>query len=717
MASKKRGGEEYKVKNRSTGRTMKTFRGDMGYRNAKNYLNRLDNPSNHMVEWVMPGGRVKRRYGFQLEYTDPLQTQTNIQTSSMIGSMNSPGTATSPSGVDITGGTVSSYPQSTPSDSNTATASASTGATHTMPDGTVHPGATHAEYLAMQQPQTVVNPSQNSNTIEQNTQSMVDTADDTNWLPVLGAVGAVGLIGAGVAITNDDDDDDRKPRKRNRTKEEARKVFASDYKVLADSSASSKLEQLLQIDFAKQGPLYRAFKADRLRLNSARNGWVIQKNDGIYYPYDRANFGKERGFSVLPVEAQKYVYSATGLVLPEEQFKQRVKQGAYTNPEKIPGERGFTFIDERGNRIRALVGAKDQYVPEFKNTLAGYFNRIPYDEKSVKAAKDKEEVSDAVKEALAKVAALEAARGKTDATILTPEEYLASLGSASTKSGQSALKKQQEAEKAMKKAAEEREKRQKELEIQKAAAEREKVLKLNENLGKKVSDTAVDGERYKYEAKYVDQYVRSNLGNSIPENSIVDATYLYSPGGQKLVITYTDEHAARIGLPAGFNKQEFSRETLIQLGVVPSQFGPSFSPIFSTGYAPMYPDSSMTGPSVKTGNAAANTGTMGFFPAGAVDAKKKQSGLNAFATGQRLFTKRVQSKNCGCGQTPCRTYGRKNVYKRNIKEKSFIGANRTLPKGNAQFIAHQARKRGLTARTIPAKGGYRVYLGPKRKGG
>lgn len=474
---------------------------------------------------------------------------------------------------------------------------------------------------------------------------------------------------------------------------------------------------MLQIDFAKQGPLYRAFKADRLRLNSDRNGWVIQKNDGLFYPYNRANFGTERGFSILPVEAQKYVYSANGLVLPEEQFKARVKQGAYTNPEKIKGEAGFTFIDERGNRVRAYVGGKDQYVPEFKNTLSGFFNRIPYDEKSVKAANDKAEVSDAVKEAMAKVAALEAARGQSDSTIMTPEEYLASLGSASTTTGKSALKKQQEAEEAMKKAAEAAEKRAKELEIQKAAAEREKVLKLNENLGKRVSDSAVDGERYKYEAKYVDQYVKSNLGNSIPENSIVDATYLYSPGGQKLVITYTDEHAARIGLPAGFNKQEFSRETLIQLGVVPSQFGPSFSPIFSTGYAPMYPESSMTGPSVKTGNAATTSNTMGFLPAGAGDAKKKQTGLNAFSGGTRLFAKRVQSKNCGCGQTPCRTYGRKNVYKRNIKSKSFIGANRTLPKGNAQFIAHQARQRGLTARTIPAKGGYRVYLGPKRKGG
>lgn len=482
----------------------------------------------------------------------------------------------------------------------------------------------------------------------------------------------------------------------NRNKIEARKVFKEEFEIVASSSAKDDLKTLLEIDFSRRGPLYQAFQKDKLALNPERSGWVIEKN-GIFLPYTEKNFGKDRGFSAIQTKADSYVYSADGLILPRQMFRQRVQSGQYTDFQSIdpsgnllawdgrafvnkgPAPRGslpgtITFIDQRGNQQTVMVGAGGDFIPSLNNTLEGYFNRIPY-EPDTKSPE--EELSAAVMEARAKIAKLESERNSlNDGMVLDADAFIRNLGKEDV--SDSRLQRQKAAEEAQKKriaaAKEAQEKKAKADEAAKAA----QVQSINDNLAKTVDDISVNQTRFKLDSKYVKSYVDSGLGGTIDPNAIQSWSYEYSPAGQKLILNYTEEHAASIGLPAGFNTQEFARARLIDLNVVPKQYGPSFVPAFASGDSPTW-----------------NTNAVGVGGAGAAVASGGPTG--------------------SFGPFRARGFPRKNpVYRRNIRNKSFIGANKVLPKNSALFISHQARQRGLTARTIPAKDGYRVYLGPKR---
>ena len=514
-------------------------------------------------------------------------------------------------------------------------------------------------------------------------ESMTESDFDNRIL--LGGAAVVG--GAGLLYDLNRDEESLVRRAFSRNKNEARKVFKEEFEIVASSTARDDLKTLLEIDFSRRGPLYQAFQKDKLALNPERSSWVIEKG-GVFLPYTAKNFGKERGFSAIQTKAESYVYSESGLILPREMFRQRVQSGQYTDFQSIdpsgnllawdgrafvnkgPAPRGsapgtITFIDQRGNPQSVMVGAGGDFIPSLNNTLEGYFNRVPYepDKKTVE-----EELSAAVLEARARIARLEAERNSlNDGMVLDADAFILGLGKEDVSDAR--LQRQKLAEEAQKKriaaAKEAQEKKAKADEAARVA----QVQSINDNLAKTVDDISVNQSRFKLDSQYVKSYVESGLGGTIDPNAIQSWSYEYSPAGQKLIMNYTEEHAASIGLPAGFNTQEFARARLIDLNVVPRQYGPSFTPIFQSGSSPTW-----------NTNAVGRTAPM-----------------------------------AASGVVSSRGFPRKNpVYRRSIRNKSFIGANRVLPKNSARFISHQARQRGLTARTIPAKNGYRVYLGPKR---
>ena len=504
----------------------------------------------------------------------------------------------------------------------------------------------------------------------------------------------------------------RKSRRYLRNKNEARKVFKEEFEIVANASSKDDLKSLLEIDFSRRGPLYQAFQRDKLALNPARSDWVIEKN-GVFLPYTSKNFGKERGFSNLQQQIEKYVYSAEGLILPQQMFRTRITSGQYTDFKSvdpsgnllgwngkafvnqgpapagsIPGQN--TFIDQRGNQQTVFVGAGADFIPSLNNTLEGYFNRVPYDPSIVKT--EEQELSEAVVKARAKIAQLEAERDSLgDGMVLDADAFIRGLGKEDV--ADSRLKRQKDAEeiqeKRIKAAKEKREADEKLAEAARGAA----VQQINDNLAKSVEDISVNKSRFALDSKYVQSYVESGLGGTIDRNAIESWSYEYSPAGQKLILNYTDAHARSIGLPEGYATQEFARARLIDLNVVPNQYGPSFSPIFARGTGPTW---NMNATSQPPATAGASPIAIRGFGRGNLDAVGTWMERSATPS-MRGFTRKNQ------------------IYRRKIRDNSFIGANKVLPKNSARYLSHQARQKGLTARTIPAQNGYRVYVGPKRK--
>jgi len=697
-----------RIVNMRTGELIKTFpEGRAGFREAESYLTRINKSTmeNHYLEY-MSNGRTKRRYGFQLDYSLPVTSSNQGDTvNSIIGGSGSFG-----GGAPSFDPSLPTNPTPTPTPPDGGNPPTPTPITPTNPGGGPVGGGSVSPpvYVAPTNP-----PSQNlplrpyeeaplvvtgaSDNNDANVEAMVESAnEDTSYTPLL--IGAAGVLGAaGLYLLNDGDDEDKKPkkRKRNRTKEEAQKAFASDFRVIVKTSAQKDLLKLLEIDFARKGPLFMAYSKDKLSLNTSRDGWVIETKAKGFLPYSEENFGMIPGFARLP--SDQYYYSTDGsVVMNRDDFSARVKAGLYTKPSKVPGSPGaLVFQDQIGRTIYVQPARSDAFIPALNNTIEGYVNRIPYDPKAKAKADD---VSIEVKNAMAKVDALKAQRDMQDAGVMTADEYIKSLSATNTTDQR--ILRQQKLETRQK---EEREKRKKALEAaekEKLEKERAFVQQMNDNLAKEVSDSAVTNTRYSYDKKWVTQYVQSGLGGTISPSSIVSSSYEYSPSGSKLVLQYTPEHAQAIGLPNGFTSQSFSRASMVELGVIPSRYGPSFSPIFVTGMTPTWAKKTQSGDlggAAKLATANVRDATVG---GGGASLSLNAFGAKGPTMGTKTFFKRIPQ-----------------LYKRNIKQKSFIGANKTLPKNNARLIAHRARQRGLTARTIPAKDGYRVYIGPMRKGG
>jgi len=650
---------------------------------------------NHYLEYMV-NGRTKRRYGFQMDYSLPVSSSNQGDTVNSIigGSAGSFGGPSYDPSLPIT--PKPSIPPGTTPDPPTPINPNDPGG-GPVGGGSVSPPV----YVSPTNPPSPVDelqpyeeapPPAVANNNDANVEAMVESADDTDYTPLLiGAAGALGAAGLYI-LSNDDDEEKPKKRKRNRTKEEAQKAFASDFRVLAKSGAQNNLLKLLEIDFARRGPLFLAWSKDKLSLNSSRDGWVIETKTKGFLPYTEDNFGSIPGFARLP--SDQYYYSTDGsVVMNRDDFNARVKAGLYTMPSKVPGSPGaLVFQDQIGRTIYVQPAKADAFIPALNNTIEGYINRIPYDPKAKAKADD---VSFEVKQAMAKVDALKAQRDMQDAGVMTADEYIKSLSA--TKTTDERILRQQKLEKRQKEEAEKRKKAREAAEKEKLEKERAFVQQMNDNLAKEVADSAVTNTRYTYDKKWVQQYVESGLGGTISPSSIVSSSYEYTPSGSKLVLQYTPEHAKAIGLPNGFTSQSFSRASMVELGVIPSRYGPSFSPIFVTGMTPTWAKKSGSGSATKL----ATSSSTGVTSSGSGGSGLGSSmTLNAFGNTGKTFFKRIPQ-----------------VYKRNIKQKSFIGANKTLPKNSARLVAHRARQRGLTARTIPAKDGYRVYVGPMRKGG
>ena len=363
------------------------------------------------------------------------------------------------------------------------------------------------------------------NAIAETNDAMTSDTDFDSRLLLGGAAAGIGAAGIAYDLSREEESVIRRTFSRNKT--EARKVFKEEFEIIADSKSKSDLKTLLEVDFSRRGPLYQAFQKDKLALTPDRSGWVIEKN-GVFLPYTSSNFGKERGFSTLQQQVETYIYSNDGLILPRQMFRSRITSGQYTDFKNIdasgnlliwdgkqfinqgPAPAGsipgtITFIDQRGNTQTVMTGSGSTFIPSLNNTLEGYYNRVPYEPDK----KTEEEIlSDAVREARAKIANLESERNSLDGTgVLDADAFIRNLGREDVSDQR--IERQKKAEEAQKKrfeaAKKKAEKDAKDLE----AARLAQVQAVNDNLAKSVEDISVNKSRFKLDLKYVTSYVES----------------------------------------------------------------------------------------------------------------------------------------------------------------------------------------------------------------
>tara|TARA_B110000444_G_scaffold149867_1_gene140228 strand:+ start:34013 stop:36058 length:2046 start_codon:yes stop_codon:yes gene_type:complete len=509
-----------------------------------------------------------------------------------------------------------------------------------------------------------------SNELSAMASGAIDATDESfnwpEWTPYAVIGGAIGL-GAGAYALNE-----REEREYNRTKAQARNAFTL-FASSIDSKKRTDLLAILEIDFARNGPLWKAFERDLLALNLDRDNWSIGGID-----YTSRNFGKKDGFAVLPKVEEIFAYTEDGYVIGAGELQRKVDSKAYVGAKKT-GSGRISVIDELGNRLEFQTVQRGEFIDSLGNTPEGILNKTKFIER--KSTADSDEV------ALSKARLNDIRRELSRTTVSstkTPTELIEEFDR------KEAFKKRQQ--KADEEAKERRIKRQQEREAKEAMdllKKQETLAQANQRLGRVVIDGQVSETRHRLDKNWVDQYVRSGFGGTVPSDVIKSHRYVFNPNGSTLEIEWTDDYSENVlKKPAGFNKETWTRNALINLRAVPIAYGIGGSPLFSQNGSPS-----------------------SIQPAWVNNTLFDSSSASVIATGTPRLTGFGRSKSSSIRANKIRNYYRR------IGGDRFNGSKRSIPKDHAVIIANRARSKGMKARVIPSSKGYRVYVGPQRKRG
>jgi len=507
-----------------------------------------------------------------------------------------------------------------------------------------------------------------SNMAKEAIENTNDAFDWPDWTP-LAVVGGAVALGAGAYALSE-----REEREYNRTKSQARSAFTL-FSSSIDSTNKTDLLTLLEIDFARSGPLWKAYERDLLALNLDRNNWSIGGID-----YTAKNFGKKEGFAVLPKVEEIFAYTDDGYVIGAGELQRKVDSKAYVGAKKT-GAGKISVIDELGNRLEFQTVARGEFIPSLGNTPEGILSKTKFVERS--SSSDSDEV------ALSK-ARLEEIRRELSRTTMgsakTPSELIAEFD---RKEAFKARQAQADAD-----AKERREQREKDRQAQLAMEllkKQEQLAQANQRLGRVVIDSQVGSTRHKLDNNWVDKYVKSGFGGTVPSDAILSHKYVYNPNGSVLEIEWSDDYSENVlKKPAGFNKETWTRDALITLRVVPIAYGIGGSPLFSQNGAPSSIQPAWVNNTL-------------FEPS------KASVVASSVSMKPRLSFGRSLSNSVKANKL--------RSYYRRIGGDTFNGSRKSIPKNHAVLIANRARTKGMKARVIPSSQGYRVYVGPKRKRG
>ena len=562
----------WEVRNKSTGKIMRSF--DTKER-ADKYRKSLNYPNKHQVRKK----RQKRYYSYTIDGSDMGVFVKDQQNAFFIDPITGQGGLVNPTTPNLDPIPLDPFPIPPHGGGG--------GGVGTQPGGTTYPTNPEEEGgtvtvtpggsgTVQASPQTSTNTSSNSSSMDANvviddaTSEMSDTEVQSwfeeNW-PELAIAGAITGVAAGVDL------------RRGKDKSLIRRLFSAS-KTKADSvfmeykgnirENADDMQELLRRDFARDGPLYKAWQQDSLSLSLGRNEWVAF---GKKYTLENFPRNKWPGFATLDqASAAFFVNLQTGKVFTEEEAQSKVKTNRWVRPKINSDQNTLEVTDEAGDRVELRRVRRGVFIEELENTPENIIAGTKWqgigsaeDELSVLGMQAQEATNE---------------RERIEAQLRALEEGGAGLDPLERiRMRRERERRQQASDDAQKLAAEEATAAATAKVEAEEKKKRDRIEKAVQKLGRSIQDNQVDEQRYSVDKQWVDRYVDSGMGGLIPADDIQSYEYEFDPDGSELVIRYTPEAAEKLGYPEGY-VERFSRKRLIELNGIPVQYGPGVSAVW-----------------------------------------------------------------------------------------------------------------------------------------
>ena len=385
------------------------------------------------------------------------------------------------------------------------------------------------------------------------------------------AVGGVAAAGAAIDLSRKEDKSLLK-RLFSASKSKADSVFLEYASSIRAND--ERMKELLQRDFARNGPLYSSWQQNQLTLSTNRDAWIAYGK-----PYTRANFPLKDwpGFATIKEPANIFLVNLeTGQVFDETTGKAKMASGDWVGVVADQRTNTVTVTDESGRKQVLSRVKRGVFLEELENTPENVLAGVKYVDPLAGGVTGTSDLSIAAqlrtkeRETLERqLAELEAGLGDLDPLerVALEEERL-ERQRISDEQQKAAIAEYQAAEKAKKDAQDKKEK--------------DAIEKAAQKLGLKLPDTQVDQTRYKVDLEWVKRYVDSGLAGQCESDCIESWSYDFDPDGSELVIEYTPSYRQSINLPEGY-KERFSRKRLIEINGMPQQYGPGLTALWERG--------------------------------------------------------------------------------------------------------------------------------------
>ena len=501
-----------------------------------------------------------------------------------------------------------------------------------------------------------------------------------------GTLAALGLGGVLIRDTALPEDERVFLRRYNATADDADAAWftwSPQFSSALTDSQMNNLRDVLKRDFARGGPLSRAYTQGKLAANRSRDNWSAFDKD-----YNTTNFKpgtvEGQGVVVTVTEPEEFWFEETNKeVLSQEEIERLISSGRWS-------QRGNKFVNNLGQTLNPRKVRKNESIPEIDGLtpiqwLGGA--RTADDAAVASEASAAAEEDEATRKRMA-----------TESRIRDLEASLARVGSRSAAeviAQREATRKQQEAADARALLAQQ--KREADL----AKMEKDKQQRILDarmrgyaKLGQEMPDSETTWGRHQLEKGWIETWINARFGDSIESWKYVRTGKTKDANGNptgpdELVLVYSDESAPNFGHTSGMGPEQrtekWKRSELIGWDFLPVGFGPGGVPIWKSGRDPAW--FAQTDVVQKTG-VTAFTRRM---PRTIADFNRRMNG-----SGYRM-EKRTRQRNIRNRKKPeaVTAYVERGVLK---------------SKNDARLLAKVMRHNNIRTRVHPVKGGHGLYL-------
>jgi len=482
----------------------------------------------------------------------------------------------------------------------------------------------------------------------------------------------------------------------------------------ANEETKSVQKDLLRRDFAREGPLYRAWKANDLAMNPSRTGWLpfgMEYNERNFNPRTNKDTSKNNyggGFVQAKKRDDAFFYdSDSDRVFKETELKAKLASGEFYGMKQstVRGKPTVSVLDVDGKPRTFTLYKRTEKIPTLGITAEEARLGITKTSSTV-SADEEPDVAEAKREEARMKARLDRLRNekvRIDTTDPAVEaEKVARMKLLQEQRDADAKRRREEAAEASRLKL-----------IEETRQTKDKIERSSAALSQPIADELVDNFRFKQDKEWVMKWVASGLGGLIPSDAIKNASYVRGPPDE-LLITWTDDYANERGIPANISTTErFKRTDLINAEAIPPKYGPSRIPLF-VGGPPSWTGGRiprpMTNVMPKTRDTTTNSSRMSaLFARKKLDARV--SGQARVIDGKRF---RIMPSFPRHAANISAKYAQKGLSATQIRNAGVNQYLQTRRQAQSEALAH--RRLGRLARVIPLRNNkFGVYVGPSRK--